>query len=121
MHFSDWLPTFLGFAGLSSEEISKIGTENGWDGMDIGPSIRAGATSWREGPRKSVLCKRELQLEMMMMCSGGFYLCSMGHILVILYHVGTVCAYCVYMWTCILFCYTSVFMCIYNNIYMMCV
>jgi hypothetical protein len=70
MHFSDWLPTFLGFAGLSSEEISKIGTENGWDGMDIGPSIRAGATSWREGPRKSVLCKR-LDDDVL----SGFYLC----------------------------------------------
>ena len=57
MHFSDWLPTFLGLAGVSSAELEKMRLDLNWDGVDQGPAIRAGADSWKQGPRKSVLCK----------------------------------------------------------------
>jgi arylsulfatase A-like enzyme len=57
MHFSDWMPTFLGFAGVSSDELALMKTELALDGFDQGASIRAGAKSWRDGPRQSVLCK----------------------------------------------------------------
>eukprot|EP00615_Pteridomonas_danica_P010457 CAMPEP_0114339894 /NCGR_PEP_ID=MMETSP0101-20121206/8018_1 /TAXON_ID=38822 ORGANISM="Pteridomonas danica, Strain PT" /NCGR_SAMPLE_ID=MMETSP0101 /ASSEMBLY_ACC=CAM_ASM_000211 /LENGTH=673 /DNA_ID=CAMNT_0001472983 /DNA_START=14 /DNA_END=2036 /DNA_ORIENTATION=+ len=63
IHFSDWLPTFLGLSGVSSSELESMRLSLGWDGVDQGPAIRAGADSWRQGPRKTILYDLSLEGE----------------------------------------------------------
>ncbi len=50
MHFSDWLPTLLGFAG-----VDKSKYPNKIDGLDISQSLKQSETNPSESPRDEVL------------------------------------------------------------------